>query len=115
MIWASLLAALLKRSLTHFAEASLGVELSTQRAAASGKHYFDDVLRGLLDSPRQLRRALAKRSSSSTPTRAAPILLAIASADVDSRDDWTRFLLAGPETLGQIVKRHRLSRRVRDE
>jgi hypothetical protein len=60
MIWASLLAALLKRSLTHFAEASLGVELSTQRAAASGKHYFDDVLRGLLDSPRQLRRALAE-------------------------------------------------------
>jgi hypothetical protein len=60
MIWASLLAALLKRSLAHFAEASLGVELSTQRAAASGKHYFDDVLRGLLDSPRQLRRALAE-------------------------------------------------------
>jgi hypothetical protein len=60
MIWASLLAALLKRSLAHFAEASLGVELSTQRAAASGKHYFDDVLRGLLDSPRQLRRALAQ-------------------------------------------------------
>jgi IS4 transposase len=60
MIWASLLAALLKRSLAHFAEASLGVELSTRRAAASGKHYFDDVLRGLLDSPRQLRRALAE-------------------------------------------------------
>jgi hypothetical protein len=60
MIWASLLAAILKRSIAHFAETSLGVELSTQRAAATGKHYFDDVLRGLLASPRQLRRALAQ-------------------------------------------------------
>jgi hypothetical protein len=60
MIWASLLAAILKRSIAHFAETLLGVELSTQRAAATGKHYFDDVLRGLLASPRQLRRALAQ-------------------------------------------------------
>jgi DDE family transposase len=59
MIWASLLAALLKRSIAHFAETSLGIELSTQRAAATGKHYFDDVLRGLLASTRRLRRALA--------------------------------------------------------
>jgi hypothetical protein len=42
MIWASLLAAILKRSIAHFAETSLGVELSAQRAAATGKHYFDD-------------------------------------------------------------------------
>jgi hypothetical protein len=54
MIWASLLAALLKRSIMHFAERVLGVELSTQRAAATGKHYFDAVLNALLTSHRQL-------------------------------------------------------------
>jgi len=50
MIWASVLAALLKRSITHFAERVLGLELSTQRAAASGKHYFAPILKALLAS-----------------------------------------------------------------
>ena len=48
MIWASVLAAVLKRSLTHFAERTLGLELSTQRAAVSSKHYFDPILETLL-------------------------------------------------------------------
>lgn len=58
MIWASVLAALLKRALTHFAERLLGLELSTQRAAASGKHYFDPILKALLASRTHLLAAL---------------------------------------------------------
>jgi hypothetical protein len=58
MIWASLLAAILKRAITHFAERVLGIELSTHRAAASGKHYFDPILGALLASHAQLLHAL---------------------------------------------------------
>jgi hypothetical protein len=58
MIWASLLAALLKRAITHFAERVLKLELSTQRAAASGKHYLDAVLLALLTSSAQLADVL---------------------------------------------------------
>ena len=59
LIWASILTATLKRIVTHAAEQVLGVELSTQRAAAGAKHFFDEILRSLLrGSLRILRRAL---------------------------------------------------------
>jgi len=58
LIWASLLAAILKRAVTHFAERMLGVELSTQRAASSGKHFLDPILDALLTSRAQLRTAV---------------------------------------------------------
>ena len=59
LIWASVLTATLKRIVTHAAEQILGVELSTQRAAASAKHFLDEILRSILrGSLRVLRRAL---------------------------------------------------------
>jgi Transposase DDE domain len=48
LIWASLLAAFLKRSVTHMAARIHGVELSTQRAAASAKHFLDPIMRAIL-------------------------------------------------------------------
>ncbi len=59
LIWASVLTATLKRIVTHAAEQILGVELSTQRAAAGAKHFLDAILRSILrGSRRVLRRAL---------------------------------------------------------
>lgn len=59
LIWASILTATLKRIVTHAAEQLLGVELSTQRAAAGAKHFFDAILRSILrGSLRIVRRAL---------------------------------------------------------
>jgi hypothetical protein len=49
LIWASLLAATLKRAITHAAERACGTELSTQRAACSAKHFLDDILASLLE------------------------------------------------------------------
>lgn len=60
LIWASLLAATLKRTITHAAERVLGVELSTQRAAASAKHFLDDILRCILQGARHLSRVLQR-------------------------------------------------------
>lgn len=58
LIWASLLTATLKRYLCHAAERLLGVELSTQRVAASARHFLDDILRCLFCRGRGLRSAL---------------------------------------------------------
>jgi hypothetical protein len=58
LIWASLAAATLKRVITHTAEQVCGVELSTQRAARSGKHFLDRILKCLLGGGRLLIRAL---------------------------------------------------------
>jgi len=54
LIWASLLAATLKRAITHAAERACGIQLSTLRAACSAKHFLDEVLASLLESGRQL-------------------------------------------------------------
>jgi hypothetical protein len=60
LIWASLLAATLKRAITHAAERACGTELSTQRAACSAKHFLDGILDGVLKCGKQLlRRILA--------------------------------------------------------
>jgi len=58
LIWASILAATLKRTITHAAERSSGTELSTQRAASAAKHFLDEILRCLLRGGRSLARAL---------------------------------------------------------
>jgi len=47
LIWASLLAVLLKRFLTHVTEHLLHIELSTQRAAIAARHFLDPILRAL--------------------------------------------------------------------
>lgn len=54
LIWASLLAATLKRFLAHAAEHVLAVEISTQRVAASARLFFDEVLAALLGAPSAL-------------------------------------------------------------
>jgi hypothetical protein len=62
LIWASLLAATLRRSITHAAEHILRVPLSTQRAASGARHFLDDILKALLRGRnllRVLRHALA--------------------------------------------------------
>lgn len=56
LIWASLLAATIKRAITHAAERACGTELSTQRAACSAKHFLDDILASLLDPGQKLLR-----------------------------------------------------------
>lgn len=48
LIWASVLVVVLKRAITHAAQLAIGIELSTQRAAACAKHVLDDILRCLL-------------------------------------------------------------------
>ncbi len=60
LIWASLLAALLSRAITHAAEQILGTELSTLRAAASARHFLDSILESILSGGRTLRRVLAE-------------------------------------------------------
>jgi hypothetical protein len=55
LIWASLLAATLRRSITHAAEHILGVPLSTQRAASGARHFLDDILKALLRGRNLLR------------------------------------------------------------
>jgi hypothetical protein len=62
MVWASLIAATLKRCLTHAAEHVLGIELSTDRVAKAARHYFDDILQALLRGrglPRAIDDAIA--------------------------------------------------------
>jgi hypothetical protein len=44
LIWASLLCAVVKRGLTHRAEAIAGTSLSTARAAGAAKHYLDAIM-----------------------------------------------------------------------
>jgi len=58
LIWASLLAATLKRAITHAAERACGTELSTQRAACSAKHFLDAILDALLKCSNQLLRSI---------------------------------------------------------
>ena len=58
LIWASLLAATLKRAITHAAERACGTELSTQRAACSAKHFLDAILDALLKRSKQLLRSI---------------------------------------------------------
>ncbi len=63
LIWVSLLATLLTRAITHAAEQLLGVEMSTQRAAASARHFLDSILKSLLSGGRTLRRVLEEAFS----------------------------------------------------
>lgn len=58
LIWASLLAATLKRSIAHAAGFAHDVEISTQRAASCATHYFDRVLKRLFVGPRRLAAVL---------------------------------------------------------
>lgn len=60
MIWASLLGATLQRFVAHAAERTLALTLSTQRVAASARHYLVDILRALLDARLPLAKALRK-------------------------------------------------------
>jgi hypothetical protein len=60
LIWASLLAATLKRFVAHAAEHILGVELSTQRVAVCARHFFDDIIRALGRRARSLPRKIAE-------------------------------------------------------
>jgi hypothetical protein len=57
MVWTSLIAATLKRCLTHAAEHVLRIELSTDRVAKAARHYFDDILQAILRG-RGLTRAI---------------------------------------------------------
>lgn len=58
LIWASLLAATLKRAITHAAERACGEQLSTQRAACSAKHFLDEILASVLHCGEQLTMAI---------------------------------------------------------
>jgi IS4 transposase len=58
LVWASLLVAILKRYLCHAVQRNTGVELSTQRAASSARHFLDDILQALLPGRRVLAFAL---------------------------------------------------------
>jgi len=58
LIWASILAATLKRFIAHAAELISGVELSTQRVAASARHFLDEILGALQRGTRALVRQL---------------------------------------------------------
>jgi len=58
LIWASILAATLKRFVAHAAERILGLELSTQRVAACARHFFDDILRALYKGSRTVTHRL---------------------------------------------------------
>ena len=60
MIWASLIAATLKRFLAHAGERVLQIELSTLRVAASARHFLDRILKALLHSERSLAHALGR-------------------------------------------------------
>ncbi len=60
LIWASILAATLKRFVAHAAERILGIELSTQRVAACARHFFVELLCALQRGARRLRRQLAQ-------------------------------------------------------
>jgi len=60
LIWASILAATLKRFVAHAAEHILGLDLSTQRVAACARHFFDDILRALYRGSRILTRRLTE-------------------------------------------------------
>jgi len=58
LIWASLLAATIKRAMTHAAERACGIPLSTQRAACSAKHFLDAILASILESAASLLTAI---------------------------------------------------------
>jgi hypothetical protein len=59
LIWASLLVALLKRSITHAAELASRLELSTERSARSAQHYLGGIITALFrNSGRSVIRAL---------------------------------------------------------
>jgi hypothetical protein len=60
LIWASLLAATLKRFLAHAAERVFAVEISTQRVAASARLFFDEVLSTLLHAQSALPGLLSR-------------------------------------------------------
>jgi len=60
LIWASILAATLKRFLAHAAEHVLAVDISTQRVAASARLFFDEVLSTLLHGPDALPGVLRR-------------------------------------------------------
>ena len=60
LIWASLLAVVLTRSITHAAQLVVGRELSTQRAASCAKHFLDDVLRALLENASRVASAVRR-------------------------------------------------------
>ena len=59
LIWASIIAATLKRISAHAAEHVWGVELSTQRVAQAALNFFDDILKALLHTRRSLHRILS--------------------------------------------------------
>jgi hypothetical protein len=58
LIWSSLLGATLQRFVSHAAERALGIDLSTQRVAASARHYLVSILQALLDTRLSLCRTL---------------------------------------------------------
>lgn len=59
LIWASILASVFQRYITHAAELVTSVELSTRRAAASTLHYLPKIIEALLTMSRnKIRRAL---------------------------------------------------------
>ena len=58
LVWASLLVAILKRHLCNAAQRVTGIELSTQRAANSARHFLDDIRRALLVGRNALLLAL---------------------------------------------------------
>lgn len=60
LIWASLLAAILKRSIAHSAGLAVGIEISTQRVAACARHFLDDILTRILRGGRGLMLAVRR-------------------------------------------------------
>jgi len=63
LIWMSLLAATLKRFLSHAGERLCQRELSTQRVAKSGFHFLEGILQSLLQGPRALSQAIQRAIS----------------------------------------------------
>lgn len=60
LIWASLIAATIKRFLAHAAEHVLGLEISTERVAATARHFLDEILSGLRRGRRRLPQILSE-------------------------------------------------------
>jgi hypothetical protein len=58
LIWASLLAATIKRAIAHAAERACGIPLSTQRTACSAKYFLDAILAAILESAGQLLKEI---------------------------------------------------------
>jgi len=61
LIWASILASVVQRYITHAASLMAKVDLSTRRAASSTQHYLLEIIKAMVSlSPQRIMRAIKK-------------------------------------------------------